>query len=233
MAIIRDFTYEPHRDSNFVGLKPAWFDNADPTTGRGVAHDMLEHFRTQVGPVEGEMEAFGAFLAIRLEQGALVTTHRTDVVILADDVCSVLVDLFELDLPVPSPKASRRLPDIYADADTTITLAVARGMRQARSELAARGTEESTYGAILTAALEATLVAWIRQGYRRALKRYEQVDLYRLGNTFFKQIEKCLDALLRSEFLAIGDQVRVALDPRNWDIRVKVNGRCAQELGYL
>lgn len=233
MAIVREFTYEQAEDDNFIGLKPNWFDNADPTTGRGAAHDMLEHFRTQVGPVEGEMEALGAFVAIRMEQGAVPVIVRTDVEILADDIRSVLVDMVEERLQIPSRKTSRRLHDTYEWADSTIQSAVSLGMRRAKDELESMGVEQCTYSPVLTEELQETLLAWVRQGYRRALKRYAGVDLYRLGNSFFKQIEKCLDALTRSETLDVGDTVRIALHPHDFKIGVRVNGNCAYERGYI
>lgn len=237
MPITRDFIYQRDVERDFFGFKPTWFDNADPTSGRGVAHDMLEHFRHQAGPVEGELEAFGAFLAIRLEQGAIYAIgSRSPTDVLAEDVRGLLVDMADLGLPVPAPKTSRRLNELHVWADDTLVDAVRRGMDLARREWASRreqGQQAPDAGQLLTDTLQATLVAWIRQGYRRALRRYDRLDLYQLGNAFFSKIGNKLEQLLDSEFLTEGDRIRISLHPRTARIGVRVNGICAQAAGYL
>jgi hypothetical protein len=233
MAINRSFIYARADEDNFVGFKPAWFDNADPTTGRGVAHDMLEHFLAQKGPAEGELAAFGAFVAIRLEQGSLTGNPRTPEDVLAADIASVLKDILDLDLPVPAPKTSRPLDDVYVSADELINEALTRAFTMSRNEWAACGTEPSSYEHLLTASMRSTYQAWMRDGYRRALKRYDGIDMYGLGGRFFRKIEKTLDTLLGSGYLLEGDQVRVSLHPRTFEIGLKVNGRCAYELDYV
>lgn len=233
MAIVRDFTYARADGDSFKGLKPTWFENADPTTGRGAAHDMLEHFLSQKGPVEGELAAFGAFLAIRLEQGGLNTGERTEVQVLASDISSVLADILDLELPLPAIKGSRALDDVYEWADSTIDAALTLAFVEARSEWASQGTEPSSYEHLLTPVMRATYQAWMRNGYRRALRRYEGVDLYGLGNRFFKQVQKTLDELLRCDNLSEGDEIRVSLHPRTFSMGLKVNGNCAYDFGYV
>ena len=85
----------------------------------------------------------------------------------------------------------------------------------------------------LTPETNATIVAWIRQGYRRALRRYEGIDLYTLGTSFFELVGKRVDALLGCDQLAYGDKVRVSLNPQQHGVSLKVNGRCAYDCGYL
>ena len=233
MAIVRDFTYARADGDNFKGLKPGWFENADPTTGRGAAHDMLEHFFSQKGPAEGELAAFGAFLAIRLEQGSLDLSIRTDAQVLASDIVSVLADILDLELALPTVKRSRALDDVYMAADDTIDAALTLAFAEARNEWDGQGVEPSSYEHLLTPAMRATYQAWIRDGYRRALRRYDGVDLYGLGNKFFKKVEKTLDALLRCGDLSEGDKIRVSLHPRTFDMGLKVNGTCAYDLGYV
>lgn len=233
MAIVRDFTYARADGDSFKGLKPVWFENADPTTGQGVAHDMLEHFLSQKGPVEGELAAFGAFLAIRLEQGSLDLVFRSEAQVLASDIVSVLADILDLELALPALKRSRALDDSYEAADNTIDAALTLAFAEARSDWATQGTEPSSYEHLLTPAMRATYQAWIRDGYRRALKRYDGVDLYRLGNRFFKEVQKTLDALLHCGSLSEGDKIRVSLHPRTFDIGLKVNGNCAYDFGYV
>jgi hypothetical protein len=233
MAIIRNFTYARSDGDNFKGLQPAWFANADPTTGRGAAHDMLEHFLGQKGPVEGELAAFGAFVAIRLEQGSMGNQERSEVQILASDIVSVLTDILELELPVPAPKISRPLDETYEWADSTIDAALTLAFADVRKEWAYQGTEDSSFEHLLTPTMRATYQAWMRDGYRRALRRYEGVDLYGLGNKFFKKIQRTLDGLLNSGSLSEGDEIRVSLHPRTFDIGLKVNGNCAYDFGYV
>jgi hypothetical protein len=64
-AVIFRFECAEHEEYGIKGWKPKWFPGADPVTGMGVAHDVMEHNRTKAGPMSEEMAALGAGLFIR------------------------------------------------------------------------------------------------------------------------------------------------------------------------
>jgi hypothetical protein len=228
MPIVREFIYNVDEDTGEEGLQPVWFANATPTRGSGAAHDILEHFTKQAGPVEGELEAIGASLAIRWEHGwgrsHGVLIREEDV--MANSVSGVLTDILRDDLELPCFKRSRALPEEHDWADAVIQLGVRKGLERARRE-------EPTADMLQGADLEEALVAWTRQGYRKAQRRYRGIDLYTLGNILFDRVAKQVDKLLASEYLNLGDRVRVSLSPRAASVGLRVNGDCAYEHGYL
>ena len=229
MAIVRNFVYEMD-DNGLEGLRPDWFANASPTSGRGVAHDMMEHFSSQAGPVEGELDALGAALALRWEQGANRSLSSTED-IMARDVCSVILDMVREDLQVPAPKRSQKIDDELTD--DTLVEGVKRGFQMAKEEFRFDEEDAARGEALLTTELFSTLVSWLRRGYRRALKRYEAYDLHFVGNEFFSAVTKEIDRLISGSLLDYGDEVRISLEPGLNTIGLRVNGNCAYSWGYL
>ena len=229
MAIVRNFVYEMD-DNGFEGLRPDWFGNATPTSGRGVAHDMMEHFSSQAGPVEGELEALGAALALRWEQGANRSLLSTED-IMAGDILSVILDMVREELQVPAPKRSQKIDDKLTD--DTLVESVRRGFQMAKEEFRYDKEDAARSEALLTKELFYTTVSWLRRGYRRALKRYEAYDLYFVGNEFFSTVTKEIDRLISSSVMGYGDEVRISLQPGRNIIGLRVNGNCAYSWGYL
>lgn len=230
MAIVRDFIYSTDDNLGLDGLRPAWFENADPTNGRGVAHDMLEHFKHQVGPIEGELEALGSAMALRWEHEPSSTSSAEE--IMARDICTVICDMAQSGHRVPAPKNSKKLSDCFSYADDAIVSGVKQGMEDARKELL-HDEPDDDFLKLLTVELQTTMIAWIRQGYRKAVKRYDGVDLYTLGTHFFKKVTTKIDSLLSSENLHLGDRVRVSLYPQSDRVAISVNGYCAYDFGYI
>lgn len=226
MPIVRDFTYEEDHETGSDGLKPSWFDNANPTSGQGVAHDMLEHFANQSDPIAGELQAIGAVMALRWENGEV---SGSDVTAMAYSISQCLTDLCWQNLSEPAPARSRRLSDDYSYADDVIVAAVVKAWDLALAELADHGGVED----VLTPTVRVSVLAHVRRGYRKAQRRYAHADLYTVGICFFKQVQARVDKLLSNGMLALGDKVRVSLDARKLDINIRVNGRCAHDWGYL
>ena len=234
MAIVRDFTFDEDSDTGMIGLRPAWFANAEPATGMTIAHDMLEHFKTQSEALEGECEALGALLALRLMQGwggAPGGAYRSPAERLGFEVSTLIVDSVQRDdRPLPRYRTSRPLRDECADE--VILEAVSRGLESARGELGEWGGREELEpeGA---ERMKGAFVAWIRRGYRRTVKRFRHYDLYTIGIDLFDRVTKDVTRLCRSEMLAYGDRVRIGLDLQRALVSIKVNGHCAYDFGYL
>lgn len=73
MIVTRTFNWTDGSDNDIAmeGWLPAWFDakNYEPSGGLGVAHDMLEHRRSDTGEWHQELMAFGSVLYVRVIGG--------------------------------------------------------------------------------------------------------------------------------------------------------------------
>ncbi|MNR71263.1 hypothetical protein D3C71_18780 [compost metagenome] len=224
MPITREFSYETWQDTGTIGLKPLWFDNADPTDGRGVAHDLLEHFRTQTSVLEGESEAIGSLLYLRIASGAYweQNPHGTDATrIVCAEVQTMVRGAVHDRLRLPLPIPSRRLED--EDIEQAITEGVNRAFSDVHALMEECGLDDPEDMAPYTeSATRLAFIAWLRRGYRRAKRRYAGCDAYTLGTYLFKRIDESVNRLLRSELLYEGARVRVSVCPRRADVSIKV-----------
>lgn len=219
MPIIRDFVYQDDEDTGLIGLMPRWMPNANTTYA--VAHDILEHFMPNgLTAGEDELEALGALLALRIENGVF-NGHLSDVDQLAAVVSSTLCDIVRDELPLLRPCPSRALHEDYIWAEELIQRATSRALELSRKEL-----DDQPLGELFEdeRALARAVIGYLRRGYRKTLRRFEGCDLYTLGNSLFKKLNSASKRLVESELLQLGDQVRVLVDPRNASVRFKVNG---------
>ncbi len=223
MPIIRDFVYQEDDDTGLLGLLPTWMPNANTTTA--IAHDVLEHFgSTQLSPVEDELVALGALLALRIENGVF-NSRLSDVDQLAAVVASTLTDIDRDDLDPPRPCATRPLSDLFDCAEEVIQAASTKALEMARRELEDYSNTPFTHDAV---ELRETVVGYLRRGYRKAMKRFEDCDLYTVGHSLFQRLNKASEELVRSEMLQVGDRVRVLVDARRSAVSFKVNGQPAE-----
>jgi hypothetical protein len=230
MAIVRDFVFAEDERTGEDGLAPVWFDNANAANGMTISHDLLEHFYGQTGPAEGECEALGAFLLLRLEQGRSRNPPEQQ---LGYEICEIArIALINQEIALPRRLSTRKLSDQHAWAERTIQLAVTRGFEMVLAECDGPAEREELR-AELNAATRLSFIGWLRRGYRRALKRYRACDLYIIGNHFFDKIGNEVSRLLQSERLQRGDRVRISLNTRLLSIGIRVNGHCAYDFGYL
>jgi hypothetical protein len=221
MPIIREFIYKEWEDVGTMGLEPNWFENANPASGRACAHDMLEHFASQTTPVEGECEALGSILLLRLENGwamrhAYGRDHATE---LGLNIESMLQDCVNDGLSLPRAMPSRKL-DAYTD--DAIVRGVAQAFQRLDGILKESEMDEHDIEAYKSPDVPAAFVAWIRRGYRRALKRFAKCDTYTVGLVLFEKIAKAVDRLIDSENLWEGAKVRISAHLRRCEAVIKV-----------
>lgn len=223
--LTRNFTFCQEPDFGFWGLRANWMPNADPFDGEGCAHDMLEHFATQVGPLEGECEAIGAHLYVRLENGwalnpkigPLDSAKR-----MGGLLSSCLVDGVRDNLRWPPVIATKPLE---GSSEEKLQAALDEAFRLARIEFA----HDPDYLEGLEAPdIRAGLEAWMRRGYRQAVRRYAAHDTYDIAHRLFKEVREKLDLLIEN-FLKDGDDVKVTLDLRKMNVHVRVNGESVTE----
>lgn len=222
MPITRKFRYETDQESGFTGLTPLWIQNANPTSA--IAHDILEHRNVEIGSaVTAELQAIGALLAIRLEQGVFPAANFNNSELLANPIFEVLQDATRDDIPLtPAPK-TRALGDDYAWAEQLIQAAIPQAF-----EMSARESNDDEYDLERLGVLKTQvehIVSWLRIGYRHALQRYAEVDLYTLGNSVFKAINQASQRLVDSEYLQEGTEVTVTVDVRNRNVNFRAFGQ--------
>lgn len=225
----RNFTFCTDEGSGFQGLRPDWMPNADPTNGQGCMHDMLEHFQSQTSALEGECEALGALLYLRLENGwtaSRLTMRSENWKVLGAELSACLVDGVQDELVMPS---MLRTTPLAAGSEDTLQLALDEAFRVALIDLAERGAELASLSLNQNPLREA-FAGWVRRGYRRAVRRYADVDTYWVSQGLYPKVGKALNKLIESEALAEGDKVGISLNLREMAFYVRVNGYPVNEL---
>lgn len=210
MAITRIFIHREWDQTGTRGLKPTWFEGADPTRGRGVAHDMLEHFKRDPGPLEGECMALGSFLLLRLNNG-FGSNSLASISPLGNDVLGLLYAIAEKGYDVPRLVKTRPLEEHF---EQEVQKAFTQGYGSLEDAL--ENLDEGVRGAYRERILAARepMMSFVRTGFRKALRRYNGCDLYAVGVNLFGKVEKMIDKLLGSETLWEGAKVRVSIDAR-------------------
>lgn len=217
MAITREFKYREWEGVGVMGLIPTWFEGADPTDGRGVAHDLLEHFKGDETPTEGELLALGSFLLLRGETGVVQSAYRP---LMGGDLQAVMVEMVENHYPVPRLFLTRALPEF---AEGMLQDALDHAYQDVETELKERLSEEVAKEHIeqLRAARPA-FTSWVRRGYRKAQTRYKGCDTFTVGEYLFSRVQKLVDSLVRSGHLWPEAKVRISADPRRMNTWARV-----------
>lgn len=216
MPIVKKFSYTSHPDFDYYGLKPTWIKGGEAATE--VAHDMLEHFSSEDIPgVEGELMALGAFVLLRLEQGAESQYSGSNAEYLGHSLVSI-VEWAIQNHKLPIACKSKSLSDDYRWADDTMKEAV----QLLPGLLESNGMDDSVIPSV--SELNASVLPWIRCGYRRALLRYSRMDHYFIGTSLFKKLNKFSSELVSSGYLKEGDTVSISVNPRNGMISARING---------
>lgn len=225
----RTFVYEEGEESGLIGLRPLWMRKADPTTA--VAHDVLEHFsgNEQLSATEDELLALGALLALRIENGLFNQYYHYDHQ-LAQVVYSVLSDLELSDEAVPRALPLKPLHSDFEWAQGAIRAALPQALKQLAGE-----HEDSGVLRVLEECpdLAQRVEQWIRTGYQRTWQRFDGVDLYWLGGTFYRRLDEVSRKLVSSEMLSFGDRVQFVVNAQEQYIGLRVNGQslALEELG--
>lgn len=218
MPIVRDFIFRTDDDYGIQGLMPIWIAEANATTS--IAHDMLEHRLVEKGSaVTAELQAIGAILALRVENGAFYSGLPYEQV-MANIIFEMLVQMGQ-GKPLDSAGPSRRLSQDDDWAESVIDRGLSLAFAMIADENNHRGA--TLYG-LAGESQSNDVRAWIRRGYRYTVRRYRRLDRYHLANGLFKKIDKASEAFVRSERLVEGDKVRVSVCPRFGTINFKVNG---------
>lgn len=221
MPIVRKFIYGVDDDTGLYGLIPTWIQEASPV--QAVAHDMLEHRLKEVGsPVTAELQAIGAILALRVENGAFFA-GRTEAEVLAYLIFEMVLDMCR-GKPLDRIGKTRKLSDLDIWVENTLQAAVPKAFELARRDHAVDGDYTlEDLEAVERDQLQ-DIIGWIRRGYRYTVQRYAEVDRYTLAHSLFKKLDRASENLVCQDLLQVGDEVVVSACTRTGSFKFYLEG---------
>lgn len=216
MPITREFIFGTDDETGLSGLIPTWIKDASPA--RSIAHDVLEHRLGETGSaVTAELQAIGAIVALRIENGAF-HGGRPHAEVLAFMIFEMLRDALN-GKTIDSAGLTKPVSDLDDWIEGLLQEAVPMAF-----DLARREEEDASALDELRRDHLDDIIGWVRRGYRYACKRYRGVDRYFIANTLFQRLDKASEDLVSQDLLEDGDRVRVNVCPRSGDINFSVNG---------
>lgn len=216
--ITRTFIVEKHEEYGNVGLRPEGVPHADPLTGMAIAHDILEHFHRDDGSQEAEFMALGASLFVRGEgYFAQRGSNSTDPAEHLSGEFGLIYDA----LCQRSEPTTVRDPGRTTKLEDDLEELLDRMFMKARKEFFDSHEEESERR-YLREPQATRMRGWFRRGYRKAIKRYKEIDpcLNTCAlSSLFIDIQKEADLALK-RFDWEGQRVTIAVSPRNSTVKV-------------
>lgn len=162
----------------------------DPIGGMGVAHDILEHRLNDTGSVEDELLALGASFYVRGRGGYWNDTPKSPGFHVSSVISFDLGMKYEGVQLLSPPGKSRPLDNNdYDDVNCWISEALLS---------AARDLKEQEVRDKDTRQFVSYAEGWLRQGFRRAQRRYREICPESL-TYMFKKIEQTADRLLEDD----------------------------------
>lgn len=219
--MLRHFTMQMWDRTGTMGWQPAWLKDGDPTTGIGVAHDVLEHLPGDTGGAEAECRAIGAAYYVRGESGyfhSLMHYFPNPIWHLSRFVAETLVSINEGEQTqtlLPPSKPSPPLAD--RNVERAFDMIAAGGVVEANKAITYdRESDEPSFGSS-----DANIIlAHLRTGYRSARRRYRH-----LGCDFmldiFKEITRQTASLLLEWQEYPGARLVVGVNLTNGKLRVR------------
>ncbi|GAC1605836.1 MAG: hypothetical protein NVS3B3_04490 [Aquirhabdus sp.] len=207
--------FEWREDQEFGG--EGWilkgFPNFNASTGRGIAHDTLEHFKGGDGSLADEMLAFGAMLHIRGESGwfeSLPTIDNRLEAQMGFDIARFLQELRWGNVYLRKPPRTYRLKD--ADLEYALYDIVNEGVKVANCE---RDEDAEMFQPGFATA---NMIHWMRVGYRKAIRRFK-------GNRPH-DIAYCFDTIARKVDLGfnrgdLGDELHVRVNTESLVVSIR------------
>ena len=160
MIVTRTFNWTDgsDHDSGMEGWLPAWFDakNYEPSGGLGVAHDMLEHRRSDTGEWHQELMAFGAALHVRMIGDANIRMLSADG--LGEELARLYQNATE-EPSMPCLPVSARTEVVDSDEASRWISRIVTGVRETGYFYHENKPDTSTWG------------RWLAHGCRQARRR--------------------------------------------------------------
>lgn len=207
------FVCKKHEEYGSLGWALKSKPHFEPLVGMTVAHDIMEHFPRDNGTLAAEWQAFGAMLRIRHEgnwwagQGGRYTEFGDQ----------TYVDLFDhyrkvcwKELSVDEAPRTVKLED---DLEEQLAKMVANFRRELSNECDKRTYNVDNFCK--------NLVSWMRIGYRKACKRYQDIPAWKLCEMFSEIADKA-DKLLKEDIFE-GAEMVVEMDARNGHVSIEMD----------
>ena len=197
-----DFVCEEHQEFGVNGWRLKSHPDFDPLQGMAVAHDCLEHFRDGDESPADEFQALGAATLIRREQFESTRYGKDGLSAnLSADMPDIWGHIVREGLGLASAPASAYRPIRDRHIETQLKRAVTEGLKEAHDMELFDSMRASEIAEICRDS-----IAWLRNGYRRAKRRFRDLCLYSLLLDFKYISRKADEHLKRAE---IGDELTV------------------------
>lgn len=211
----RRFRVAMNDDYGMLGFAPLWIkgEQADPLSGMGAAHDVLEHGSHD----ECEWQGLGGSVYVRGLTGYFGRTRGNPDPV--ENISSEFDNLFNLwqGQPIPDPGQTQPLRD--ERAEEMVQAVVRRGCLVVRAACA--GLEARSARRWTNAEQQRRMIGWMRRGYRACAQRWRGRSGDELRQTF-QAIEEVVDRFLRREQdLIEGTDVTLVFDVRLCEARIE------------
>lgn len=208
------FAWREDEQLGGFGWIPVDQPNFNASTGRGVAHDTMEHFDLTDGSVKGELLAFGSILYTRGEGGWFWRQFNPNIAWhMGSSLVSVFRDAFHNGERIEVPKCHVKPLDSCMEDE--IQPAIDECMKQLLSEFR---HDEYRPDAAWYASVRKAMRGWIRRGYRKAVRRYHNADAWRLTE-LYGDIARKVDLIGECE---VGDILTVQISRKSLEFKATV-----------
>jgi len=172
MKLKATFECAEHQDYGTLGWRMVTQPNFDPLTDMALPHDMMEHRARDTGTVEEELQALGASLHVRNMEQFYVDMGQANpdpAVNIASDF-PTLFNQYLAGRELNTPPKTVPIDDVEEVIDR-VFIECANFVKW--NEMDALTEDQKT-----------SIRGWVRLGYRRAQKRYANIDPYILCRAF-------------------------------------------------
>lgn len=211
------FKYKEDQDYGGMGWIPTWMKGANTVTGRGAAHDILEHHPTMPLGAECEFHALGALFWGRGETGwfSQYTMFPVNEVIARDHI-SILQRVAEGEETLLKPPRTRKLSeDLYGDADEALHEMIRKGIQMSKKEW----EDMTEYKMPIPNDAADRILGWMRMGYRYAARRFGSNHQWEMSH-LFELISREVDKIEKREELWPDDELVVSTNFKKFTARV-------------
>lgn len=204
-----DFRHEENPDTGYEGLVPVWVRNAEPGSPMTSAHDIMEHFPGEIN-TDNELLALGAMLFIRGEGGYWHYLPHLRIQCPGHHLSGDLHNMWEERYKwgdLTDPGRTTRLESEQAE------FWIEEAIRRTRKSLTWNPNIEAP-----SREWYRWVQGWLRKGYRKAAKRYQNLSSYELTDIFW-QMEKEIER--SQKMMDIGFILRVSFVRKTGEFSVR------------
>ena len=209
--ITRTFICEEHEEFGGLGWRPENIPNADPLSGMTVAHDCMEHFKSDNGGLEAELMAFGASLHVREAGGWYYNQPNSQGAAynMSGEIAEFMLKIKLGEEYLMTAPRTYALSDGMEDTVQEVILMAKKSFREEYED------EEE-----LNSRTIKTFIDWLRIGYRKAIKRYGDASPYSLSYIFSQIADEADKHLKYAE--GFGEKLIVSFCPRSEKVSVRI-----------